>query len=107
MGQVANVHGRSGREAVVHRTPRPRRRIGAVSERPYHGGAIRPAHLRPTLHSIEYEAKVAQLRSLLSQGVGVKLVVRMRGREAQKPQVAMKMLRRFVDVVTEAGARED
>jgi len=50
---------------------------------------------------------VAELRSLFGEGVGVTLVVRVRGRAAQNPQAAMKMLRRFVDVATEAGAKAD
>ena len=44
------------------------------------------------------------MRSLLGEGVSVKVVVTMRGREAQHPEVAARTLQRMIVVARETGA---
>jgi translation initiation factor IF-3 len=58
--------------------------------------------LRPGVGPTEFGKKAERLRSMLGQGVTVKVVVRVRGRETLA--AAAKTLRRMVTVAEEAGA---
>jgi translation initiation factor IF-3 len=60
--------------------------------------------LRSKLYPTEFDSKAARLRSLLGQGVTVKVVVTMRGRETQHPEVAARTLQRMILVARDAGA---
>jgi translation initiation factor IF-3 len=67
---------------------------------------LRSVRLSPKIGQHDIEAKIRKVRELLGEGAKVRVFVRMRGRENQHPEVAVKVLRRVAESVASEAKLE-
>ena len=67
---------------------------------------LRAVRLSPKIGQHDIEAKIRKVRELLNDGAKVRVFVRMRGRENQHPEVAVKVLRKVAEAVANEAKLE-
>ncbi len=67
---------------------------------------LRAVRLSPKIGEHDIQAKIRKVRELLAGGAKVRVFVRMRGRENQHPEVAVKVLKRVAEAVANEAKLE-
>jgi len=67
---------------------------------------LRAVRLSPKIGQHDIEAKIRKVRELLNDGAKVRVFVRMRGRENQHPEVAVKVLKKVAEAVANEAKLE-
>ena len=66
----------------------------------------REVRMRPKIGQHDIDSKIRKVKQLLNEGAKVKVTVMLRGRENQHPEIAVKVLRRVAESVTEEAKLE-
>ncbi len=67
---------------------------------------IKELRLRPRIESHDFDMQTRKVLSFLTGGDKVKLTVRFRGRERERPEYGQKLLNRLADAVSQEGVME-
>lgn len=70
------------------------------------GGDVKTLQVRPTIGAHDLEVKIRNTIQFLQDGDKVKFIVAFRGREAERPEAAEKLLRKIAAAVEEYGSIE-